>query len=140
MNERKKRRTALKKKTGRKPGKDKLKCVARWEDVLPEGVSKDGCELQMERPIWRIEDGRANLVGYRIYRQPWQESPRIAGVFPRCEYGVEIHVLLAYLVYIIGVSIDKACQLLTLFCELSISRSQADAMLNAHAARKTLGG
>lgn len=129
VNERKKRRTKLKKKTGRKPGKDKLRCVARWEDVLPEDASKDDCELQLERPIWRIEDGRATLVGYRVYRRPWQDAPRIPGVLPRCEYAVEIHVLLAYLVYIIGVSIDKACQLLNFFCELPIARSQADAML-----------
>jgi hypothetical protein len=51
-------------------------------------------------------------------------------VLPRCEYGIEIHVLLAYLVYVIGISIDKACQLLQFFCELPIERSQANAMLN----------
>ena len=77
VNQRKKRRTKLKKKSGRKPGQDKLSCVARWEDVLPEDASKDDCELQLERPIWRIEDGRATLVGYRVYRRPWQDAPRI---------------------------------------------------------------
>ena len=101
------RQTAAKKrKPGRKPNKDKLECVVRWVDVLPEGAQKRDCQLQSERPVWHIEDGRAVRVGYRIYRLPWQETPRIPGVLPRCEYGVEIHVLLAYLVYVIGVSID----------------------------------
>ena len=124
------RQTAAKKrKPGRKPNKDKLECVVRWVDVLPEGAQKRDCQLQSERPVWHIEDGRAVRVGYRIYRLPWQETPRIPGVLPRCEYGVEIHVLLAYLVYVIGVSIDKACQLLRFFCQLPLEPSQADAML-----------
>lgn len=124
-----KRRLKSKKKPGRKPKKDKLECVVRWVDVVPEKAKRKDCELQSERVVWRIEEGRAVRVGYRIYRLPWQETPRIGGVLPRCEYGVEIHVLLAYLVYITGVSIEKACQLLHFFCELPLSRSQADAML-----------
>jgi hypothetical protein len=122
------KKLAAKRKPGRKPKKDKLNCV-RWVDVLPENVRKRECDLCMERPVWHIENGRAVRVGYRVYRKPWGETPRIPGVLPRCEYAVEVHVLLAYLVYIIGVSIDKACQLLQFCCELPIQRSQADAML-----------
>lgn len=118
-----------KRKSGRKPNKDKLDCVARWVDILPEGARKQDCQLQSERPVWHIEDGQAVRVGYRIYRLPWGETPRIPGVLPRCEFGVEIHVLLAYLVYVIGISIDKACQLLRFFCQLPLEPSQADAML-----------
>lgn len=130
VEERKKRRTKLKKKrAGRKKGQDKLREATRWVDVLPENATKEDCELQSERPVWRLEDGRATRVGYRVYRRPWQEAPSIPGVIPRCEYGVEIHVVLAYLVYVIGVSMEKACQLLEFFCELPIRRSQADAML-----------
>lgn len=124
-----KRKAAPKRKAGRKPGQDKLNCVIRWVDVVPEGVRKEDCQLQSQRPVWRIEEGRAVRVGYRIYRLAWQPSPRIAGVLPRCEYGIEIHVLLAYLVYVIGISIDKACQLLRFFCQLPLEPSQADAML-----------
>jgi len=125
----KKKTAAKKRKPGRKPNKDKLECVVRWVDILPEGARKKDCQLQSERPVWHIEDGRAVRVGYRIYRLPWQETPRIPGVLPRCEYSVEIHVLLAYLVYVIGISIDKACQLLRFFCQLPLEPSQADAML-----------
>lgn len=125
----KRRLKAKKNKPGRKPKEDKLESVVRWVDVFPNGAKKKDCVLQSERPVWRIEDGRAVRVGYRIYRLSWQEPPRIPGVLPRCEYGVEIHVLLAHLVYITGVSIEKACQLLHFFCELPLQRSQADAML-----------
>lgn len=124
-----KRRLKAKKKPGRKPKEDKLESVVHWIDVVPDGGRKKDCELQSERLVWRIEEGRAVRVGYRIHRLPWQETPRIPGVLPRCEYGVEIHVLLAHLVYITGVSIEKACQLLHFFCELPLQRSQADAML-----------
>lgn len=134
--EKRRRRKQLKKKTaakkhkaGRKPNKDKLECVVRWVDILPEGAQKNDCLLQSERPVWHIENGRAVRVGYRIYRLAWQETPRIPGVLPRSEYGIEIHVLLAYLVYVIGISIDKACQLLRFFCQLPLEPSQADAML-----------
>jgi hypothetical protein len=33
-----KRKTTTKCKSGRKPNKDKLACVARWVDILPEGA------------------------------------------------------------------------------------------------------
>ncbi len=121
--------TAKKRKAGRKLNKDKQKTVVRWVDILPEGARKKDCLLQSERPVWRIEDGRAVRVGYRVYRLAWGETPRIPGVLPRCEFGVEVHVLLAYLVYIVGISIDKACQLLRFFCQLPLEPSQADAML-----------
>ena len=123
------RKAAPKRKAGRKSSQDKLNCVIRWVDVVPEGVLKEDCQLQSQRPVWHMEEGRAVRVGYRIYRSAWSETPRIPGVLPRCEYGIEIHVLLAYLVYVIGISIDKACQLLHFFCQLPIEPSQADAML-----------
>ena len=128
---RRKRRKSSKRtaRTGRKPGETKLEQVVRWVDVVPKGVAKKACSLQSERPVWHLENGRAVLVGYRIYRADWQATPRIPGVLARCEYGIEIHVLLAYLVYVIGISIEKACQLLGFFCHLPITPSQADAML-----------
>lgn len=128
---RRKQRKQSKRKTkaGRKPGQTKLEQVGRWIDIVPEGVAKEDCFLQSERPVWRLKDGRAVLVGYRIYRAAWQPTPTVPGVLSRCEYGIEVHVLLAYLVYTIGISIEKACQLLDFFCHLPIAPSQADAML-----------
>jgi len=82
-----------------------------------------------ERAVWRLEDGRAVRVGYRIFTAPGHDEPRIPGVTPRCEYGIEILVVLAFLVYIIGISLDKACAVLGFFCQLPLSKSQADALL-----------
>ena len=48
---------------------------------------------------------------------------------PRSEYGIEILVVLAFLVYVIGVSLDKACAVLAFFCQLPLAKSQADALL-----------
>src|SRR5439155_19736409 len=46
------------------------------------------------------------------------------------EFGIEFAVLLAFLVYIVRVSLDQACLLLRFFCQLPIEKSQADALLN----------
>ena len=116
-------------KRGRKPKLEKQATVVRWEEIVPEGATRAECQLQSERIVWRIENGRALRVGYKIYRLAWQPTPRIPGVLPRCEYGVEVSVLLGYLVYITNVSIQKACDLLGFFCELPLSASQADVML-----------
>jgi hypothetical protein len=68
-------------------------------------------------------------VGYRIFAGPSGDEPPIPGVTPRCEYGLEILVVLAFLVYIIGISLDKACAVLGFFCQLPLAKSQADALL-----------
>lgn len=82
-----------------------------------------------ERAVWRLENGRAVRVGYRIFAGPGGAEPPIPGVTPRCEYGLEILVVLAFLVYIIGISLDKACAVLGFFCQLPLPKSQADALL-----------
>jgi hypothetical protein len=38
-------------------------------------------------------------------------------------------LVLAYLVYVIGVSLDKACAVIGFFCQLPLAKSQADALL-----------
>ena len=38
-------------------------------------------------------------------------------------------MVLAFLAYVIGLSLAKACAVLAFFCQLSLSRSQADALL-----------
>ncbi|MGH9566540.1 MAG: IS66 family transposase, partial [Candidatus Angelobacter sp.] len=85
--------------------------------------------LLRERAVWRLESGRAVLVGYRIYGPHGGPEPRIPGVTPRCEYGFEILVVLAFLTYVIGISLDKTCAVLSFFCQLRLSKSQADSLL-----------
>jgi len=51
-------------------------------------------------------------------------------VFPRSEFGIEIHVAVTYLTFIVGLSLDKVCGLIAFFWKLELSKSQADAFLN----------
>jgi transposase len=126
---RRRRRRRRKKSPGRRLTKLKFADAERTEDIHPDGVLPKDCEPVRERAIWRIEQGRAVRVGYRLFAGPDGQEPRIPGVTPRCEYGIEILVVLAYLVYIIGISLDKACAVLGFFCQLPLRKSQADALL-----------
>jgi transposase len=126
---RQRRRRRRKKSPGRRPTEVKFADAQRQENIYPEGVRRSDCQLVRERAVWRLKNGRAVLVGYRIFAGPDGHEPRIPGVTPRCEYGIEILVVLAFLVYIIGISLDKACAVLGFFCQLSLAKSQADALL-----------
>jgi transposase len=123
------RKRRRKKSPGRRPTELKFADAERTEDIYPEGVRHGDCQLVRERAVCRLEDGRAVRVGYRIFAAPGGKEPRIPGVTPRCEYGIEILVVLAFLVYIIGISLDKACAVLGFFCQLPLTKSQADALL-----------
>jgi len=54
--------------------------------------------------VWRLEQGRAVLIAYQIYRGPNSQYGKIPGVLGRSEFGLEIVVEIAYLVYVIGLS------------------------------------
>src|SRR5262249_7077939 len=99
------------------------------EDLYPDGVPPADCQLLRARAVWRLRDGRAVLVGYRLFGRPGGPEPPIPGVTPRCEYGLEILVVLAFLVYVVGLSLAKTCAVLTFFCQLPLRRAEADALL-----------
>jgi transposase len=126
---RRKRRKRRKKSPGRRPTELKFADAERTENIYPDGVRRADCQLARERAVWRLQDGKAVLIGYRIFAAPGGKEPRIPGVTPRCEYGIEILVVLAFLVYIIHISLDKACAVLAFFCQLPLAKSQADALL-----------
>jgi transposase len=129
-NKRRQRRKRRRKKSpGRRPTELKFADAERFQAVYPKGVRHGHCQLVRERAVWRLEKGRAVLVGYCIFAGPDGQEPRLPGVTPRCEYGIEILVVLAFLVYIIGLSLAKACAVLAFFCQLPLSKSQADALL-----------
>jgi transposase len=92
-------------------------------------VPPDACRLSPVRPVWRLENGRAVLVAYRIYRGPGNRYGQIPGVLGRSEYGLEIVTEIAYLVYIVGLSFDKVCHLLNFFQNLRLRKSQANTLL-----------
>lgn len=123
------RRRRKKKSPGRRANQVKFADAQRQENVYPPHMPHHACQLVRDRAVWRLEEGRAVLVGYRVFRGPQGPEPRIPGVTPRCEYGLEILVVLAFLVYVIGISLDKACAVLGFFCALPLRKSQADALL-----------
>jgi uncharacterized coiled-coil protein SlyX len=123
------RKRRRKKSPGRQPTELKFANAERTEDIYPKRVRRSDCQLVRQRAVWRLENGRACLVGYCIFAGPGGQEPPIPGVTRRCEYGIEILVVLAFLVYCIGISLDKACAVLGFFCQLPLSKSQADALL-----------
>jgi hypothetical protein len=102
----------------------------RTEQVYPAGVAVGDCHLSHTRPVWRLEEGRAVLVAYQVYRGPRNQYGQISGVLGRSEFGIEIVVAVAYQVYIVGLSFDKVCLLMNFFQNLRLRKSQVDALLH----------
>jgi len=115
---------------GRRTTAEKIAQAVRTEKVFPAGLPEEDCRLSHTRPVWRLEKGQAVLVAYEIYRGPKNQYGKIPGVFGRSEFGAEIVLALAYQVYVVGLSFDKACLLMNFFQHLKLRKSQADALLN----------
>ena len=58
---------------------------------------------------------------YDLYRGPGSDIPDINGVLPRSEFGVEIHIAVAFLTFIIGILLDEVCGLIKLFWKIEVS-------------------
>jgi hypothetical protein len=126
----KRRKRKRRSRGGRITTAEKVAQAVRTEKVFPAGVPQRDCWLSHTRPVWRLENGRAALVAYAIYRGPKNQYGKIPGVFGRSEFGAEIVLAIAYQVYIIGLSFDKVCLLMNFFQNLKLRKSQADALLN----------
>jgi transposase len=114
---------------GRLSSADKIKLAQRTEKVFPDGVPQHDCHLSHTRPVWRLENGRAVLVAYQIYRGPNNQYGKIPGALGRSEFGMEIIVEIAYFVYVIGLSFDKVCLTLQFLQNLPLGKTQADSLL-----------
>jgi hypothetical protein len=125
----KRRKRKEKGRRGRVRTADKVAQAERTEDVYPTGVAPSDCWLSHTRPVWRLENGRAVLVAYRVFRGPNSQYGIIPGVLGRSEFGLEIVVAIAFQVYVLGLSFDKVCLLLHFFQNLKLSKSQADVLL-----------
>ena len=125
----KKRKRKQRSRGGRKRTAEKVAQAARTEPVFPAGVPKADCWLSHTRAVWRIENGQAVLVAYAIYRGPNNRYGKIPGVFGRGEFGIEIVLAIAYQVYLVGLSFDKACLLMNFFQNLNLRKSQAEALM-----------
>ena len=115
---------------GRVPNQDKMDRAEYHELVLPDGFELHQCHPHIDRPVWRIRDGKATLVVYEIWRGPNGEEGQINGALPLSEFGFEIHVAVAFIVSMVGLSMDKVCGLLKFFWKLELSKSQADSLLS----------
>jgi transposase len=115
---------------GRVRTTDKITQAERTQPIFPEGIPPQQCRLSHTRPVWRLENGRAVLIAYEIYRGPNNQYGLIPGVLGRSEFGLEIITEIAYLVYVVGLSFDKVCLLLHFFQNLKLQKAQADALLH----------
>lgn len=134
--EQKRQTTRKRKRRGKRPLRrgrlstaDKIKLAERTEQVYPSDIDPPACKFSHTRVAWRLEEGRAVLVAYDIFRRG-NHFGKPPGLVGRSEYGMEILVALAYQVYCLGLSIEKACQVLSFFQQLDLSKSQADALLH----------
>lgn len=114
---------------GRLKTKDKIALAERSEPVYPKGVPPQECHLSHVRPVWRLENGRAVLIAYQIYRAPNGRYGQIQGVLGRSEYGLEIVTQIAHLVYSVGLSFDKVCAILHFFQNLKLTKAQANVLM-----------
>jgi transposase len=124
-----KKKKAKRGRRGRLSSADKLKLAQRTEKCFPEGVPPEDCQLSHTRPVWRLENGRAVLIAYEIYRGPKNQYGKIPGVLGRSEFGMEVVVEVAYFVYVIGLSFDKVCLTLQFLQQLKLGKTQADTLL-----------
>jgi transposase len=117
--------------TGRRPKEQKREIVASEYDVYHGEADPKQCVFRREQFAWRIIDGRAVYVGYRIHDSPdSKQLPLPPGLrTSRSEYGIEIILILAFLHYWIGISLDHACEVMRFFTKLELSKSQADSLL-----------
>jgi hypothetical protein len=127
-----KKKRRRKKSTGRRAKDAKRDDVTRTIDIYWAGAIRKRCVLHREQFVWRLIDGKAEYVRYRIFAEPDStDLPPVDGVRNgKCEYGLEIIVTLAYLVYWTGLSIDKAREVFAFFTGLALSKSQADSLLS----------
>ncbi len=126
----KQRKRRWRRRGGRISSAKKIARAERTERVFPRDVPEADCWLSHTRPVWRLENGRAALVAYEVYRGPRNQYGQIPGVFGRSEFGIEIVVAIAYQVYVVGLSFDKVCLLMNFFQNLKLRKSQADALMN----------
>jgi transposase len=124
-----KKKKAKRGRHGRLGSADKLKLAQRTDQCFPENVPQQDCRLSHTRPVWRLENGRAVLIAYEIYRGPKNQYGKIPGVLGRSEFGLEVVVQVAYLVYVLGLSFDKACLTLQFLQQLKLGKTQADTLL-----------
>ena len=73
-------RKRKKKSPGRRRTRLKFAEAQTFENVYPDHARPKDCKVVCERAVWRLKDGRAVLVGYRVFQGPDGVEPRIPGI------------------------------------------------------------
>lgn len=128
----KKKKKPKKKSTGRKPAAAKEKLATKSVNIYPDDADPQQCQRRRTQFVWRLIDGKAVYVAYHLFALPEAASaPLPPGARnSRCEFGIEIILILAFLHYWVGVSLDNAIQIINFFTELPLSKGQAHSLLN----------
>lgn len=120
-----------KKSPGRRKTITKIEEATMVKNVYPKDTSFQQCRYVRSHTVTRLMDGKAVRILYRIFEtRDGRSQGKLPDVLPQGEYGIEVAVALALLVYGIEVSIDQACKVLAAFCDLTLSKSRADSLLN----------
>jgi transposase len=132
LDKNRRRKQRRKKSTGRRSSDAKCSLINEEAVVYPAHAVRKRCILHRTQCAWRIVEGKARYIRYSIYDLPdSQDLPLPPGLRNnRSEFGIEIILILAYLHYWIGVSLDKACEVMKFFTGLVLSKSQADSLLS----------
>jgi hypothetical protein len=122
--------------TGRRGHETKQDAIEDQHRIYWPDADPDACICHRQQCAWRIVDGKAVYVCYSLYDVPGSKQlPLPPGLrTSRSEFGIEIILVLAFLHYWIGVSIDHARAILQFFTGLDLSKSQADSLLSQLAA------
>ena len=133
-NTHKKRHLAIS--TGRRSHEAKRDLISDSQPIYWQDADPERCICHREQFAWRLVDGKAVYLRYAIYDVPdskqWPLPPGLRT--SRSEFGIEIILVLAFLHYWIGVSIDHAREIMRFFTGLELSKSQADSLLSQLAA------
>ena len=132
VNQNQAKRKRRHKSTGRRRQEQKLNLVSAEEAIYPPKVKPECCIVKGQQYAWRILSGQAKYVCYTLYGlEDELELPKVPGLRnSRSEYGLEIILIVAFLHYWIGISLDNVCDVLCFFTGLSLPKSQADSLLN----------
>lgn len=121
----------IKKSTGRIPFKEKLKTVQFEKDVYPEGIPHEKCVLRSKRIVTHLKNGKKEVWLYRIYRQSWGKATgKLPHVYGKSEYGVEVVMALAFLVYVLKLSQDQTIKVLMFFTGIDMQKSEIETLFN----------
>ena len=127
VTKRKKQKSARR---GRISTAEKLALATRHEEIWPSDRPHSECPLRYSWAVWWIINGQAVLVAYHIHAEPSGRVPQIPGVPQRGEYSSEIITALEFQNYISGLPLDTVINEFAFYWNLTLRKSQADAMLN----------